>query len=314
MRSSSSLGAEPQPRVVPRREHGAAPRRPDGRAAATRAAAPGGSSGRGGRRGTCRGRRRRTRAAVCAARSTRASSSVGSSTACSTPEQVADLARAVDERRRLCPVRDARGVERVLELAERRAGRQQDRRCRRAGTAPTRRRRRVLDATRTSLRSSAVVTAAATSAASRSRSASARSPCSCASAPSSTMAGPAGAFGRVGIERDVLGLRVGVGDDQLAEHVVHEVDHRRVVRKLRVRCRGAAPNAERARQERGDVGAAEPVDRLLGVADDEQAARVDRRSRPTAGHARRGRPMRGARRGRTGSGSVSWNSSSSRCV
>ena len=41
-------------------------------------------------------------------------------------EQVADLAGAVDERRRLGPVRDAGGVERVLELAERRARRQQD--------------------------------------------------------------------------------------------------------------------------------------------------------------------------------------------
>ncbi len=42
-----------------------------------------------------------------------------------------------------------------------------------------------------------------------------------------------------------------------------------------MRWRGAAPNAERARQERGDVGAAEAVDRLLGVADHEQTPRID---------------------------------------
>ena len=59
----------------------------------------------------------------------------------------------------------------------------------------------------------------------------------------------------------------------------------RAVRKLRVRWRGAAPNAERAREERGDVGAAEAVDRLLRVADDEQAPGIDRRARPTAGRA-----------------------------
>ena len=74
------------------------------------------------------------------------------------------------------------------------------------------------------------------------------------------------------------------------------------VRKLRVRWRGAAPNAVAGREERGDVGAAEAVDRLLGVADDEQAAGVDRRSRPTVGRARRGRPTRAARRARSGSG------------
>ena len=74
----------------------------------------------------------------------------------------------------------------------------------------------------------------------------------------------------------------------------------RAVRKLRVRWRGAAPNAERGAQERGDVGAPEAVDRLLGVADDEQAAGIDRRSRSTAGRARRDRPTRAARRGRTG--------------
>ena len=68
MRSSSSLGAEPQPRVVPRREraHRLADRMVG--AAATRAAAPGGSSARRARRGTCRGRRRRSRTAASAAR------------------------------------------------------------------------------------------------------------------------------------------------------------------------------------------------------------------------------------------------------
>ena len=47
------------------------------------------------------------------------------------------------------------------------------------------------------------------------------------------------------------------------------------VRKLRVRCFGAVPNASRAREERGDVGAPEAVDRLLGVADDEEAPGLD---------------------------------------
>ncbi len=41
-------------------------------------------------------------------------------------EQVADLAGAVDERRGLGAVGDAGGIERVLEVAERGAGRQQD--------------------------------------------------------------------------------------------------------------------------------------------------------------------------------------------
>ena len=70
----------------------------------------------------------------------------------------------------------------------------------------------------------------------------------------------------------------------------------RAVRKLRVSRCGVAPNARAGPQEGGDVGAPESVDRLLGVADDEQAPGVDRRARPTAACARVGIARREQRR------------------
>ena len=74
----------------------------------------------------------------------------------------------------------------------------------------------------------------------------------------------------LGVERDVLRLRVGLGDDEIAEHVVHEVDHR--ARRPEVAGELVQRRAERTTgaEERSDVGAPEAVDRLLGVADDEE--------------------------------------------
>ena len=57
--------------------------------------------------------------------------------------------------------------------------------------------------------------------------------------------------------------------------MVDELDHLpRGAEVAREVARRGAERRARA-QERGDVGAAEPVDRLLGVADDEQAPRID---------------------------------------
>ena len=122
-------------------------------------------------------------------------------------EQVADLAGAVDQRRRLGPVRDAGRVERVLELAERRAGGQQDADVAEPARLASSRAVGVGRATCQSSRS-AVTIAATTSPASRSRSASASALVVVrrrrrAARP----AGPTGGVAAHGLERDVLGLR-----------------------------------------------------------------------------------------------------------
>ena len=161
---------------------------------------------------------------------------------------------------------------------------------------------------------SAVRTAPTTSAASASRSSSARALPSWGSAPSKVTAGPWVGAPTNGLERDVLGLRVRRGGDEVGEHVVHELDDRRDRAEVAgevLRC-GAErlPGAE----ERGDVGAPEPVDRLLGVADDEETPGLDGDLVPRPASRHRDRPMPGARRDRHWIGSVSWNSSSRRCV
>ena len=124
-----------------------------------------------------------------------------------------------------------------------------------------------------------------------------------ASVPSSTTGAPdRDARRATGLERDVLGLRLGLGHDELAEHVVDEVDHRAGGAEVAGELAGRGAERRTGAEERRDVGAAEAVDRLLGVAHHEQPARVDRRARPSGGRARRARPTRAARRGRTGWG------------
>ena len=82
--------------------------------------------------------------------------------------------------------------------------------------------------------------------------------------------------GALGLQRHVLRLRLRLGDDQVAEHVVHELDDRTgravVAGEALWRCAERRTGAE----ERGDVGASEPVDRLLRVADHEQPAGIRR--------------------------------------
>ena len=52
----------------------------------------------------------------------------------------------------------------------------------------------------------------------------------------------------------------------------------------------SAPNADRGPEERGDVGAAEAVDRLLRVTDQEEPAGIDRELVPALASERRARP------------------------
>ena len=56
-----------------------------------------------------------------------------------------------------------------------------------------------------------------------------------------------------------------------------------VVRKLAVSCSTPPPSVFAGPQEHGDVGPAEPVDRLLRVADEEQPARLDLHLPPRPG-------------------------------
>ena len=217
-------------------------------------------------------------------------------------EQVADLPRAVDERRRLRPVGDAGGVERVLELAERRARREAGCRCRRVGTARTarcRRRRAARPASpraahdrRPPRRRPPRARAARRPSASRARGW--RRGARPARPPATRVAH--------GLERDVLGLRLRLGHDELAEHVVDEVDHRPGGAEVAGEPAGRRAERRPGPEERGDVGAAEAVDRLLRVTDHEQPAGVDRELVPAVARGRRARPTRGARRDRTGSG------------
>ena len=79
-----------------------------------------------------------------------------------------------------------------------------------------------------------------------------------------------------GLERVVLGLRAGVGLDQLAEDVVHPVEHRRGRAEVAREQLGRGDERVARLQEGRDVGPAEPVDRLLRVADEEEVPGLDR--------------------------------------
>ena len=73
------------------------------------------------------------------------------------------------------------------------------------------------------------------------------------------------------------------GLDEQAEHVVDRVDQRPAGAVVGGERHAVAAGAEPlgGPQEQRDVGPAEPVDRLLGVADEEQPAGLGRRPRPT---------------------------------
>ena len=89
----------------------------------------------------------------------------------------------------------------------------------------------------------------------------------------------------------------------------------RTPRKLaaaRTRVRRRASSSVRRRRVDADVGAAEPVDRLLRIADDEQLARPD--DAAASRSASRRSSAASSSRISACSGSVSWNSSTNRCV
>ena len=119
----------------------------------------------------------------------------------------------------------------------------------------------------------------------------------------------------MGVEGLVPGLRAGdLLGHELAEDVVDPVEHGRpTVRKFWTSGTGAAGREAVARgEEHGDVGAAEPVDRLLGVADEEQSPGFDGYVGPSPDRSRP-RPSTAMRMAISiWIGSVSWNSSSSR--
>ena len=121
---------------------------------------------------------------------------------------------------------------------------------------------------------SAVRTAAATSAASRSRSSAALVPCRCARRPRARATG--GPAGRVRAVRACSGWYARLASPGAAmmsgpNTVVDPVQDRRAGAEVGVEHDRLADVLLGA-QVRGDVGPAEPVDRLLRVADDEQRA------------------------------------------
>ena len=121
-----------------------------------------------------------------------------------------------------------------------------------------------------------------------------------------------GGSGPLGLEVDVGGLRglrdVGVGClvEERGEGVVDPVDDRLDRAEVRRELDGAAGlrgEVVTSGEERADVGAAEPVDRLLRVADDEEPPGLDRHVEPlSAVRAAAGRRRRCARPARSGSG------------
>ena len=143
---------------------------------------------------------------------------------------------------------------------------------------------------------SAVATASAASAASRQRRSSAFARCSprsaCSPTPIRLHRAVLEMVRTAGGERLVCRLRVGLGLDQPPEHVVDPLDHRR--RRAEVGAQRGAVGTDLigGAQVLGDVGAPEPVDRLLRVADDEQPAGKRRELGPVGvpGRGRRERP------------------------
>ena len=73
--------------------------------------------------------------------------------------------------------------------------------------------------------------------------------------------------------------------------------------------RSCARKASRARNVGGNVSAAEPIDRLLGIADQEQRAGPDLECGPVVVGCFRGRSPQRRQKISVCSGSVSWNSS-----
>ena len=144
-----------------------------------------------------------------------------------------------------------------------------------------------------------------------------RSPSRCGRGPAARAAPAAPACAaRYGAKRDVVRLAAVLG----ARHQRRErrrstasTGCRAAMRKLVVRCTSSAPCAEQAPLDalvEHHVGAPEAVDRLLRIADHEQLAGHDARSC----RSRRRPRWREYCRISACSGSVSWNSSTNRCV
>ena len=139
-------------------------------------------------------------------------------------------------------------------------------------------------ATPTSPRAARAPTTAATSAASRSRSSSAvGSSASGVGAEEHDRRRPPARPSRTGSSATYSGCDSGSATMSSRNIVVDDVDHR--TRGAEVAGEPAGRRAERRAgpEERGDVGAAEAVDRLLRVADHEQPAGVDRELVPPVG-------------------------------
>ena len=83
-----------------------------------------------------------------------------------------------------------------------------------------------------------------------------------------------------GVERTEGGLDVGLVDDEASEDVVDEIDHGVGRPEVGRERHLVGADLIGGSQVLGDVGAAEPVDRLLRVADDEQPARFGHEPAP----------------------------------
>ena len=225
---------------------------------------------------------------------TSASSSLGSSTARSVIRRSRTSRVAVHERARLGAVRDAGVVERALEEVQTTCAPGGGCRCRRGGPrailhAVTGCRRRPASARR-SRRAPRPRRSRPRARVPRRR----RSRPSSGSTPRSSTPGPRGAPVARCSPREVLGLRARRRLDQPAEHVVDPGEHRLGRPEVGREPQRLVGEVVACREERGDVGAPEAVDRLLRVADEERAGPARRRascqSRRSA--RRRGREQR----------------------
>ena len=162
--------------------------------------------------------------------------------------------------------------------------------------------------------STAARTAATTSVASRSRIASASGSSSCGMLPSIVTAGPFGAAARVASSAWYSGCEPGWAWISSRKTWFTQSSTGRGRAEVAREQLGRGDERVARLEERRDVGPAEPVDRLLRVADEEEVPGLDRDLGPRA----RRRVSPGSRRRASDTamstwiGSVSWNSSMSR--